>query len=364
MAKIKRKYISFGLTATDVNAQAVPATHTAVNYTPSQVGSEGTDKVSAHLKGLDAAVKKPVYVNQATANTITTLTTASADVFFLTGSTAGTRINLGDATTYSVGKTFRFINNSSTLVAITNNAGTFLEFVYLGAELQVLLSDNSTANGVWDVSIMGKGPTKTYLEVDEFYGATAAYNLNWSALIATGGTSVSQADEANHPGLHRISTTAANASRAVLSRGFQIRNTNTQVIEALARPNTALSSNRIIFGLTTGTTVEATPVAAAYFYIDSTLTQWQARTANATTSTNTNTAVTYTAGTWYRLTIVMSPTRVDYYINGALVVSTATNVPANTNALVPTFGIIKTAGAGIATSMDMDYFLTNSSVVR
>lgn len=364
MAKIKRKYISFGLASIDVNAQAIPATHTAVNYTPSQVASEGTDKISAHLKGLDAAVKKPVYVSQATANTITTLTTASADVFFFTGSTAGTRINLGNATTYLVGESYTFVNKSSTLISLTDNSGTFLEFLYLGQQLQVILSDNSSANGVWEFQISNFSVTKTTLQLDDFYGATTAYSLNWAALTATGGTSVSQADEASRPGLHRLAITIANSSRSVLSNSSQIRNNNVVVVEGMVRPNSALSNNRIIFGLTTGTTVEAAPVACAYFYIDGGLSSWEARTANAATSTNVTTSVVFAPGTWYKLTIVMSGTRVDYYVNGILVVSTSTNVPANTNALIPTFGVIKTAAGGTLSTVDLDYYLRNFNITR
>ena len=39
-----------------VDAQTFDATHTAVNYTPSAVGSEATTKISAHLKGIDTAL--------------------------------------------------------------------------------------------------------------------------------------------------------------------------------------------------------------------------------------------------------------------------------------------------------------------
>lgn len=54
MAKMKKKWID--LTLGQLDAQALLATHTAANYTPAQVGSEGTDKISAHLKGIDAAL--------------------------------------------------------------------------------------------------------------------------------------------------------------------------------------------------------------------------------------------------------------------------------------------------------------------
>jgi len=56
MSRIKQKFIRFGTGADDVNARLIPANYTATNYTPSQVASEGTDKVSAYLKGIDNAI--------------------------------------------------------------------------------------------------------------------------------------------------------------------------------------------------------------------------------------------------------------------------------------------------------------------
>jgi hypothetical protein len=56
MSKVNKKYIDFGTTGNKVNSQDLPANFTPSNYTPAQVGSEGTDKVSAHLKGVDTAL--------------------------------------------------------------------------------------------------------------------------------------------------------------------------------------------------------------------------------------------------------------------------------------------------------------------
>lgn len=53
MARISSKFIRFGTGTGEVNSRLVPANFTPTNYTPSQVASEGTDKVSAHLKGID-----------------------------------------------------------------------------------------------------------------------------------------------------------------------------------------------------------------------------------------------------------------------------------------------------------------------
>lgn len=54
--RIIKKFIKFGTGADEVNSQALPANYTPTNYTPVQVASEGTDKVSAHLKGINNAL--------------------------------------------------------------------------------------------------------------------------------------------------------------------------------------------------------------------------------------------------------------------------------------------------------------------
>lgn len=56
MSKIKKKYIVTGLTTDGLSARDLPAGNTAVNYTPTQTASEGNDKISAHLKGIDSAL--------------------------------------------------------------------------------------------------------------------------------------------------------------------------------------------------------------------------------------------------------------------------------------------------------------------
>lgn len=50
---INDTHIDFGTGANQVADNDLPSVHTAINYTPTQEGSEGTDKVSAHIKGID-----------------------------------------------------------------------------------------------------------------------------------------------------------------------------------------------------------------------------------------------------------------------------------------------------------------------
>lgn len=56
MSRIRKKFIKWGTGTDDVNSQSMPANFTPSNYTPAQVASEGSDKVSAHLNGIDAAL--------------------------------------------------------------------------------------------------------------------------------------------------------------------------------------------------------------------------------------------------------------------------------------------------------------------
>jgi len=56
MSRIKKKFIRYGIGADDSNARDIPGNFTPTNYTPAQVASEGNDKISAHLNGLDTKV--------------------------------------------------------------------------------------------------------------------------------------------------------------------------------------------------------------------------------------------------------------------------------------------------------------------
>lgn len=51
--KVKSRFVSFGTGPDQVNGRDIPANFTPTQYTPDQVAAEGTDKISAHLKGLD-----------------------------------------------------------------------------------------------------------------------------------------------------------------------------------------------------------------------------------------------------------------------------------------------------------------------
>lgn len=93
MSRIKKKFIKLTNDSDGLNGQGIPANFTPSNYTPSEVASEGTDKQSAHLKGIDAELAKvsgsstdiadtsfSLSNNQSTAADITGFTFANASV--------------------------------------------------------------------------------------------------------------------------------------------------------------------------------------------------------------------------------------------------------------------------------------------
>lgn len=50
---LNKKWLNIGTGTGGLNAQDIPANFAPSVYTPDQVASEGTDKISAHLKGID-----------------------------------------------------------------------------------------------------------------------------------------------------------------------------------------------------------------------------------------------------------------------------------------------------------------------
>jgi hypothetical protein len=53
MTKLKVKWLEIGTTGDGASAQSFPVGFTPANFTPAEVGSEGADKTSAFLKGID-----------------------------------------------------------------------------------------------------------------------------------------------------------------------------------------------------------------------------------------------------------------------------------------------------------------------
>lgn len=66
--RVSKKFVRLGTGADEINARDLSANFTPSNYTPTQVASEGTDKISAHLKGIDAQLSAAGDVTKSTAS--------------------------------------------------------------------------------------------------------------------------------------------------------------------------------------------------------------------------------------------------------------------------------------------------------
>jgi len=91
----------------------------------------------------------------ATANTTTILTVASVSYMIYTGSTAGQIVRFGAATTYTVGHTYLFHNNSSVSISVQDGAATTLFTLVAGQRATIVLQNNSTTAGIWVYSLTG-----------------------------------------------------------------------------------------------------------------------------------------------------------------------------------------------------------------
>lgn len=124
---------------------------------PVWVNSTGASSVVLRDSSQNISVNN---VNAGTTTTATSgqtiaLTVASSFVQVATGTTGNIFFNLPDATTLPIGATFQFNNNTTSgSVSIRNfTIGTVVYTLPAGGAVQVILTSNSTSDGVWDAFV-------------------------------------------------------------------------------------------------------------------------------------------------------------------------------------------------------------------
>ena len=126
----------------------------------------------------------------------TVLTVASTRTQVLVGSTTQT-IQLPDATTLQLGQSFIFVNSSSGVLTITNNAGTTIDTVPSGGAAQLGATSIATNAGSWGIYSFLPGtynfstPTADFgnatITNAEWQGTPIAYNYGGTTLTTFGG---------------------------------------------------------------------------------------------------------------------------------------------------------------------------------
>lgn len=136
---------------------ADPSDVSAVSTATATTVMTRDSNVNSRINALDQNI-----TTTATAAGTTTLTVSSSPIQQFTGTSTQT-LKLPDATTLNNGREYWVLNRSSGAVTIQDTGSNTLTVVNGNSELKIVLVNNGTANGTWDVgSVYGSSP-KNYI---------------------------------------------------------------------------------------------------------------------------------------------------------------------------------------------------------
>jgi hypothetical protein len=222
----------------------------------------------------------------------TILTVASARNQILIGSTTQT-FQLPNATTLALGQSFLFLNNSSGVLTVKDNASTTIDTIPSGAVVQIGATSISTSAGSWSAYSFLPG---SY----DFNNTTATFNnaaissAVWNGTtIASGygGTGLTTFSAANNA-IYSTSSSALAAGTLPIAAGGTSATTANAAFNALAPSQTSNSGKYLT---TNGTDTSWGSLGNAY-----------TKTSFTATASQTTFTVTYTVGL------------IEVYVNGVL----------------------------------------------
>jgi len=312
---------------------------------------------------LGQIINPSAFTSTATSNGTVTLTSTSSPNQEFTGSTQVQTINLGDCTTYTVGKTFRIINNSTNIIRVQDNAGSIKRRMLPEETTRFTCTSIANATGAWYVETAAKIRTLTkHLHWEEDFEVNAVTDTQFTSAVNNGGGAgatatlgVTTGITAGQAGIIALETGTGTTARSSLHRGGSSTffGGGAHVFEAYVYiPVLSVVSDEYIIYAGFGDTSGAGDMNdGVYFKYDRlTSVNWQMCTANSgagnRTSTASSTAVT--AASWIKLRIEVNATgtRADYFVNDTNIGNVTTNIPT-TSARVTAeiFKIEKSAGS-------------------
>jgi microcystin-dependent protein len=312
------------------------------------------------FNGVDFATVDNVNITQLasiipTAASTTTLTIASNTKQIFTGSVFGTILNLGDATTYLVGKSWFLKSNASQTVSIVNNANTEIYRLEPQCNLEVTLQDNTTANGVWLFNVQYPCSERMTGYNDSFLAGTSTGQTNFSVSSAGGGAGVTLTTSIfGRIGAVTMSTGTTNSGRTCLnknSNGVLFGTGVCVLVKNIRFEDLSTAVDRYFFYCGFGdNTAAGNMLDGVYFKYDEGASGnfWVLETSNNSVRSTIITAIPIVADTWYKLKIEVNElgTRADFFVNDVNVGNITTNIPIvagrNTSILQK---IEKTAGS-------------------
>lgn len=192
-------------------------------------------------------------LNQANTSTTaaggtTTLTAASSYSQTLNG-TGGQTYKMPDATTLTTGVAFVFNNNATGTLTLQNNAATTIGTITSGGAVELVLLDNGTVGGTWDVH--------GFLPEDVTWGTNA---LALGSTVITGGTWNGGTITSAYGGTGL--TTFVGANNALYSTSSSALAAGTLPVAAGGTGQSTFTNGQILIGNTTGNTLTKSTLTA------------------------------------------------------------------------------------------------------
>lgn len=305
----------------------------------------------------------------------TTVLTNTSDRIILTGTSIGQIVNLGNATTYDIGKVHYLISDNTEVVNIVNNSGTTLIRLEPYNTVEFTLLNNSTANGVWIQKVTFAPPNRGYSFRDEFNTGTLTTGMtNWSITSSgsgAGATSVSTLF--GRRSVYQLSTGTTNTGRVAMhksSNGIVFGNDIMVCYETpLYIPILSTVGERYLASFSWGDNIVAGDhLDGVYFEYDEATSGnvWRIKTANNGARTTVVTSEPVLANGWvkFRIEVNRAGTEVLFFVNNQFIGNITSNIPIllgrNTDLI---YKITKITGLAPRTIL-IDYCQENTYVNR
>ena len=192
--------------------------------------------------------------------------------------------------------------------------------------------------------------------------AVATRVEGWTEVLGDGGAVALAEGDNRHPGLLRLSITAAANSRAAQRRVVTAHRVGGGELqyEALTKLDIIPGGGNdfeVRMGFMTEETLLAEPADGVYFQREEATNEWLAKTAKASSVTSVATGVVGTATVFQRFTIVVNSdaSEVVYFIDDVEVARITTDIPADTSDMASFLQIVRQGASGGVVVMENDY---------
>jgi hypothetical protein len=182
------------------------------------------------------------------------------------------------------------------------------------------------------VNLLQSGGVPYSYDYDDLTGNPKFMAYAASGSGATAGAYTSQI--VGHPGIGALVSGTAAGTFARLSSGIQnFLDTFTWTIRSTIAPGTIGTSGQVVFGFDSSPGSTLTVRNGIFIFGAQGTTNWQCRCSTGATDTQIDSGVAFNTLTWHDMKIVASTASVAFYIDGVLITTITTNIPASNVAL-------------------------------